>query len=37
MTSDGVVVGVGRNRRVQKGSATRHGEVRLDSMVSAEC
>lgn len=26
--NDGVVIGVGRNRRVQLGSATRHGEVR---------
>lgn len=26
-TSDGRLLGVGRNRRVQKGSATRHGEV----------
>jgi hypothetical protein len=25
--SDGVVVGVGRNRRVQEGSPTKHGEV----------
>jgi cytosine/creatinine deaminase len=25
--SDGVCIGVGRNRRVQQGSATRHGEV----------
>jgi tRNA(Arg) A34 adenosine deaminase TadA len=25
--ADGVVIGVGRNRRVQQGSATRHGEV----------
>jgi creatinine deaminase len=24
---DGVVIGVGRNRRVQQGSATKHGEV----------
>ncbi|KIJ41963.1 hypothetical protein M422DRAFT_229472 [Sphaerobolus stellatus SS14] len=27
VTADGVVVGVGRNRRVQKGSAIRHGET----------
>lgn len=26
--NDGVVIGVGRNRRVQQKSATRHGEVR---------
>ncbi|CEQ40687.1 SPOSA6832_02338, partial [Sporobolomyces salmonicolor] len=25
--NDGVVIGVGRNRRVQQGSATRHGEL----------
>lgn len=29
MTSDGMVLGVGRNRRVQSGSAIRHGEVCL--------
>ena len=27
VTNEGIVVGVGRNRRVQRGSATRHGEA----------
>jgi hypothetical protein len=30
--SDGTVIGVGRNRRFQQGSATRHGEVRFGSL-----
>ncbi|GAA5845677.1 hypothetical protein JCM3766R1_001132, partial [Sporobolomyces carnicolor] len=42
--NDGVVVGVGRNRRVQRGSATAHGETdcleligRLPASVYKDC
>ncbi|KAK4052475.1 cytosine deaminase [Microbotryomycetes sp. JL201] len=42
--NDGVVIGVGRNRRVQQGSATRHGETdclenigRLPASVYENC
>ncbi|GAA5965399.1 hypothetical protein JCM21900_004783 [Sporobolomyces salmonicolor] len=42
--NDGVVIGVGRNRRVQQGSATRHGETdclelvgRLPASVYKDC
>lgn len=35
--SDGVVIGVGRNRRVQDGSATKHGEVRLPAAFPFLC
>lgn len=33
--NDGVVIGVGRNRRVQQNSPCRHGEVRLQSRCQA--
>lgn len=44
VTADGIVIGTGRNRRVQLGSATRHGETdclenigRLPASIYRDC